>query len=47
MENKKTRYIGFRTTKEIYDRLESIAKEEDRSVSYILNRILREAMKEK
>ena len=37
---KKTEMVGFKTTPEIKEALLSIAKKEDRSVSYIINRIL-------
>ena len=44
---KNTRYIGFRTPPDVYEKLVEIAKKEDRSVSYILNRIIREALNKK
>lgn len=37
---KKTEMIGFKTTPEVKEALASIAEREDRSVSYIINRIL-------
>ena len=37
---KKTEMIGFKTTPEVKEALISIAEREDRSVSYIINRIL-------
>ena len=37
---KKTEMVGFKTTPEVKEALLSIAKKEDRSVSYIINRIL-------
>lgn len=40
--SKKTEMIGFKTTPEIKKRLEEIKDEEDRSISYIINRILTE-----
>ena len=39
---KKSEMIGFKTTPEVKTALERIAEEEDRSVSYIINRILQE-----
>lgn len=39
---KKSEMIGFKTTPQIRQELEEIAKEEDRSISYIINRILSE-----
>lgn len=42
-----TRYVGFRTPYALYDKIAEIAKKEERSVSYILNRIIREAVKDK
>lgn len=39
---KKTAYITFRTDENTKIILEKIAKEEDRTLSYILNRILTE-----
>lgn len=37
---KKTEMIGFKTTPEIKTSLEEIAEREDRTLSYIINRIL-------
>lgn len=37
---KKSEMIGFKTTPEIRTRLETIAKKEDRSISYVINKIL-------
>lgn len=37
---KKSEMIGFKTTPEIKSALEEIAEREDRTVSYIINRIL-------
>lgn len=37
---KKSEMIGFKTTPEIRKALEEIAESEDRSISYIINRIL-------
>lgn len=37
--------IGFKTDVEIKEKLEEIAKSEDRSISYIVNRIVTEALK--
>ena len=42
-----TRYVGFRTSHALYDKIAEIAKKEERSVTYILNRIIREAVKDK
>lgn len=39
---KKSEMIGFKTTPEIRKELEKIAELEDRSLSYIINRILSE-----
>ncbi len=37
---KKSEMIGFKTTPEIRKKLEEIAKNEDRSISYIINKII-------
>ena len=37
---KKSEMIGFKTTPEVKAALEKIAELEDRSISYIINRIL-------
>lgn len=37
---KKSEFIAIRTTEEIKNKLDQIAKEEDRSLSYIVNRII-------
>lgn len=39
---KKTEMIGFKTTPEIKTALINLAEKEDRSMSYIINRILQE-----
>lgn len=39
---KKSEMIGFKTTPEVKAALIDIAKKEDRSVSYIINRILQQ-----
>lgn len=39
---KKSEMIGFKTTPEIKAALEEIAEREDRTISYIINRILEE-----
>lgn len=39
---KKTEMIGFKTTTEIKAALTAMAQKEDRSLSYIINRILQE-----
>lgn len=39
---KKTEMIGFKTTPAIKKALEDIKEKEDRSISYIINRILTE-----
>lgn len=44
--NKKTEMVGFKTTKEIREKLEMIAEKEDRSISYIINRILKDHLDE-
>lgn len=44
---KKTEMIGFKCTPEIRKALEQIAEEEDRSISYIINRVLTEYFKSK
>lgn len=44
---KKTEMIGFKCTPEIRKALEQIAEEEDRSISYIINRVLTEYLKTK
>lgn len=38
--------IGFKTDVEIKERLEEIANREDRSISYIVNRLITRALKE-
>ena len=43
---KKTESITFRCNIEIKNKLDKIAIEEDRSVSYIINRILEQVLKE-
>lgn len=40
--SKKSEMIGFKTTPEIRKELERIAESEDRSISYIINRILQQ-----
>lgn len=42
---KKSEMIGFKTTPEIKQALEKIAEAEDRTVSYIINRILEQHLK--
>ncbi len=37
---KKTEMVGFKTVPEVKEALKSLAKKEDRSLSYIINRIL-------
>ena len=37
---KKDQHIAFMTTKEIKEKLQKIAEEEDRTLSYIVHRIL-------
>ena len=37
---KKTEMVGFKTTPEVKAALAAIAEREDRSISYIINRIL-------
>lgn len=40
--SKKSEMIGFKTTPEIKKALEEMAEAEDRTVSYIVNRILKD-----
>ncbi len=40
--NKKSEMIGFKTTPEIKEALEEMARKDDRTVSYIVNKILKE-----
>lgn len=40
--SKKSAMIGFKTTPEVKEKLEEIAEKEDRSVSYIINKIISE-----
>lgn len=42
---KKTEMIGFKTTPEVKEYLEKVAEAEDRSISYIINRILENHIK--
>ena len=42
---KKSEMIGFKTTPEIKSALVSIAQKEDRSIGYIINRILTQYLK--
>lgn len=44
---KKTAYITFRTDEITKEALENIAKREDRTLSYILNKILTEHLAER
>ena len=39
---KKTEMVGFKTTPEVKAALLAIAEKEDRSISYIINRILQQ-----
>ena len=39
---KKTEMVGFKTTPEMKEALLAVARKEDRSVSYIINKILTE-----
>lgn len=39
---KKSEMIGFKTTPEIRKALEAVAQEEDRTISYVINRILQD-----
>lgn len=43
---KKSEMIGFKTTPEIKAALEQIAEIEDRTISYIINRILEDYLKQ-
>ena len=47
IQMKKSAYITFRTDEEIKNYLEKLAKREDRTLSYIVNRILEEYIKKK
>ena len=47
MGKQETKFVGFRTSQELYDKLAQVAKKEERSVSNLLNRIIREALKDK
>lgn len=42
---KKSAYITFRTSEEIKNHLEKKAKEDDRTLSWIINKILEEYIK--
>ena len=42
---KKSEMIGFKTTPEVKAALQEIADREDRSISYIINKILMEHLK--
>lgn len=42
---KKSESITFRCSPEIKEKLDTIAKEEDRSLSYIINRLIEMALK--
>lgn len=42
---KKSEFITVRTTQEIKTKLEEIAKKEERSISYIVNKIIEEKIK--
>ncbi len=44
---KKSEMIGFKTTPEIRSKLEEIAEKEDRTISYIINKILQEYLERK
>lgn len=44
---KKTKMIGFKTTEETYRKLQEIAEKEDRSISYICNKIIEEWFQKK
>lgn len=39
---KKTEMIGFKTTPELKETLQKIAEKEDRTVSYIINKAIKE-----
>ena len=43
MANRKV-MIGFKTDLEVKEKLEQIAQQEDRSISYIVNRIVTQAL---
>lgn len=44
--SKKSEMIGFKTTPEIKAALEEIAEREDRTLSYVINKILENYIKE-
>ena len=44
--SKKSEMIGFKTTPEIKAALEEIAEREDRTLSYVINKILENYLKE-
>ena len=42
---KKTELIGFNTSKEVKNRIEQLAEQDDRTISYIINKILEEYLR--
>lgn len=44
--DKKTEFIGFKTTKEIRQQLEKLAKDQDRSISYVINSLIKSQLEE-
>lgn len=44
---KKSCYVTFRTSEEVKTHLEKLAKEDDRTLSYIINKILEDYIKRK
>lgn len=42
MKGKKAEYISFRTTTEVKEELEKIAKKEDRTISWIIDQAVKE-----
>lgn len=47
MKNKQDEFIGLRTEKEIKEKIEKIAEEQDITVSKLINRLLKEIIQEK
>ncbi len=47
MTEKKSEYLTFRTTKDVKDLLDAEAKELDRPISWLLNRIVTEYARQK
>lgn len=47
MKNKQNDFIGFRTEKEIKEKIEKMAEEQDITISKLINRLLKEVIQEK